>query len=259
MKKISIFNLILFAFLVSCSQSLPLVINSFSVDRELVTSIDSEIMLFWDVQSADSVTLSPDLGIQSEKGRKIVLQNTTIFTLTARTSSGTVSAQKTVTVKTPKSYELTVHLRSESGDFVGSGKNWDIVYNQENSTDIVSNVSQVIKNSPSFISISTFPKGFFPFINVAFSTHQLGISLPPGTYTNAERASFASLNHPGLDVGFDAKGCNEVAGSFSIEKIKFIHISPTRVRLDQLKASFIQNCETTGPPLHGEVLFNPIY
>jgi hypothetical protein len=259
MKKILIFHLILFAFLVSCSQNLPLAINSFGADKELVTSIDSEIVLFWDVQGADSVTLSPDLGIQGEKGRKIVLQNTTTFTLTARTSSGTVSAQKTVTVKTPKSYELTVHLQSESGDFVGSGKNWDIVYNQENSTNIISSVSRVIKNSPSFIIISTFSKSFFPFINVAFSTHQLGIPLSPGTYTNAERASFASLNHPGLDVGFDARGCNEVAGSFSIEKIKFINISPNRIRLDQLKASFIQNCEITGPPLYGEVLFSPIY
>jgi hypothetical protein len=59
-----------------------------------------------------------------------------------------------------------------------------------------------------------------------------------GAYTDAERASFRTLGHPGLDVSGDHRGCNMVSGSFVVQEISIVGGEVRRLR-----ASFDQHCE----------------
>src|SRR5437879_3414925 len=93
---------------------------------------------------------------------------------------------------------LTLH--SEPGDWVGSGQDWDITYS---GSDIgFAQVGRTLNNGdPAFLWF--FMNGDSAnFASLSFGTDQLGIKIQPGIYTNAERASFASPGHPGLDVSF---------------------------------------------------------
>lgn len=70
-----------------------------------------------------------------------------------------------------------------------------------------------------------------------------GQPLVPGTYPAAERASFRSAGHPGLDVWGDGRGCNTLTGSFTVAQISF----DAAGELSTLDAAWVQNCE--GGPL----------
>jgi hypothetical protein len=70
-----------------------------------------------------------------------------------------------------------------------------------------------------------------------------GQALVPGTYSGAERASFRSAGHPGLDVSGNGRGCNTLTGSFTVAQISF----DASGALATLDATWSQNCE--GGPL----------
>jgi hypothetical protein len=65
-------------------------------------------------------------------------------------------------------------------------------------------------------------------------------------YTDAERASFASPGHPGIDIGGDGRGCNTITGTFQVEDIQLIN-----TKLASFTATFEQHCEGGTPVLHG--------
>ena len=92
------------------------------------------------------------------------------------------------------------------------------------------------------------------FIHFWVATNQLGTNLVPGTYPNAERAPFASLGHPGLDVEMDGRGCNTLTGNFVIRDASF-GPAPSLL-LERLDMDFEQHCEGAAPALHGRFRYN---
>jgi hypothetical protein len=89
------------------------------------------------------------------------------------------------------------------------------------------------------------------FALLDFSTRGLGAPLTAGvTYTGAERAAFASLGHPGLDVSYGHRGCNTLRGSFTVNQLSF-----NGAALDTFGASFSQSCDN-GPVMDGTFYYN---
>lgn len=69
--------------------------------------------------------------------------------------------------------------------------------------------------------------------------------VPGRTYTDVQRASFATPPHPGLDVSGDGRGCNEVSGSFTV--IEYEKDAGTG-EVTRFAASFVQYCGPNGGP-----------
>jgi hypothetical protein len=76
-----------------------------------------------------------------------------------------------------------------------------------------------------------------------------GQPLVPGSYAGAERASFRTAGHPGLDVSGDGRGCNTLTGSFTVAQISF----DAAGELSTLDASWVQNCEGGPVAMTGRV------
>lgn len=71
------------------------------------------------------------------------------------------------------------------------------------------------------------------------------------TYTDAERAPFATFMKPGLDISGDGRGCNSLSGSFDIDEIAWdgdvlVHVL----------ARFEQHCEEGPAALRGCVKYD---
>ncbi len=80
----------------------------------------------------------------------------------------------------------------------------------------------------------------------------IGGQLHPGVYSDAQRATFRTGEHPGLDVSGPGRGCDQVFGSFVIRAIS----ATSDGAIDALDATFSQNCESaTAPPLQGVVKY----
>ncbi|MCZ4122151.1 hypothetical protein [Streptomyces sp. H39-S7] len=80
-----------------------------------------------------------------------------------------------------------------------------------------------------------------------------GDTLRPGVYRGAERAPFRTGRSPGLDVGGDGRGCNEVYGQFAVNQIA----TDASGAVTLLDASFTQNCEqASAPALTGTVKYH---
>lgn len=89
------------------------------------------------------------------------------------------------------------------------------------------------------------------FTMLDFSTRGLGVPLTAGvTYTNAERAPFASPGHPGLSISYGHRGCNTLRGSFTVNQLSF-----NAGALDTFGASFSQSCDS-GPMMDGTFYYN---
>ncbi len=82
-------------------------------------------------------------------------------------------------------------------------------------------------------------------------TAPAGEPLKVGDYEGAQRAAFAELGRPGIDISGEHRGCNEIAGRFTV---KDIALDP-RGRVARLWIVYQQNCEKTGPPLIGEIRY----
>jgi hypothetical protein len=88
-----------------------------------------------------------------------------------------------------------------------------------------------------------------------FSTAGLNKNLTPGFYDKAEKASFASAGHPGLDIGTSNSICSRVRGNFTILDATFDYSTspPTVV---SFAANFVQRCEGGIFALRGSVYYN---
>lgn len=82
-----------------------------------------------------------------------------------------------------------------------------------------------------------------------------GETLHPGVYRDAERAAFRTGRSPGLDVGGNGRGCNEVYGQFSVNQIG----TDDSGAVTLLDATFTQHCEQAGAPaLRGTVKYRAL-
>jgi hypothetical protein len=112
---------------------------------------------------------------------------------------------------------------------------------------------QVSNPAPDNISLWITPSGQNQGLwwDLTFSSHQLGKPLAEQVYTDAERAPFASPNHPGIDIEGDGRGCNTIGGKFQIEKINY-----SGNALVEFTASFEQHCEGGPNSLRGCVHYH---
>jgi len=88
------------------------------------------------------------------------------------------------------------------------------------------------------------------FFLLFFDTNKIPGNLVPGFYPDAQRSPFAQPGHPGLWLAWDHRGCNTIAGSYTISEAVFAPSGPQR-----FSAQFEQRCEVSGPPLHGTFQF----
>jgi hypothetical protein len=76
-----------------------------------------------------------------------------------------------------------------------------------------------------------------------------GRPLRPGVYENATRATFRQGASPGLDVGGEARGCNQVVGRFEVTDAVFDSEGTVR----RFVATFEQRCGPALPATRGEI------
>jgi hypothetical protein len=156
-------------------------------------------------------------------------------------------------------------LDSQPGDFVGGGKHSDVTYTPANtagaggifSAQILTGLD--VAGQPAFLRFAfSFPITVSPdeFSQLDFATNQLNIPIAPGTYLNAERASFASPGHPGLDVSFEHRGSNTLTGNFTINSLSFFTDSTNTLQISTLDVNFEQHSEGLPPALFGHFTYN---
>ena len=79
-----------------------------------------------------------------------------------------------------------------------------------------------------------------------------GQQLHTGSYANAQRAPFRTGTAPGLDVGGEGRGCNNLFGTFTISRL----VVDSQGNVQSFEATFEQHCEQpTAPALRGYVRF----
>lgn len=76
--------------------------------------------------------------------------------------------------------------------------------------------------------------------------------LGTGQFLSAMRFPFQEAGRPGLDFSGDGRGCNRIAGSFTVHEVEY-GIDGSVLRF---AADFEQRCEETEPPLFGEIRVN---
>lgn len=91
--------------------------------------------------------------------------------------------------------------------------------------------------------------------DLQFSTKFLSQPLGVDVYRTAERASFASPGHPGIDIGGDGRGCNTITGAFQVHSLTWASAPDGGTTLTDFLASFEQHCEGGTPALRGCVHF----
>jgi len=155
--------------------------------------------------------------------------------------------------------EAHLTLNGQPGNFILNGSA-DVTY-----TDFVygsnsAQISETLSNgSPTYLTFVLDQVGSPTnvFSTLEFSTAQLGVALTPGTYNDAERASFADPGHPGLDVTFQNRGSNTLTGSFTVNSLSFFH-DPTmgnELTIGYFSASFTQFSDGNPAALTGTLTY----
>lgn len=132
--------------------------------------------------------------------------------------------------------------RSPPGDYIGGGV--PLMFTSADGAVTLGNAYQ------GQLSVqANFVGGSFDTWSLAFAAPNGG-PLVAGTYLNAQRFPFQSAGLPGLSIDGAGRGCNTLAGSFTVLEIDQ-PLTPT-----QFGARFVQSCEEFMPPLRGTVLVN---
>lgn len=143
-----------------------------------------------------------------------------------------------------------LELWSQKGDYIGQGRHFDISYTPDNSDWFSASSEPDALGRPDYL---TFILGTVTgdddntFALLQFSTAKLRVPMQPGLYLGAQRAPFASWGHPGLDVSFQNRGCNELSGWFRVTEAGF-GVGGT---IESFGATFAQHCEGGTPSLFG--------
>jgi len=154
---------------------------------------------------------------------------------------------------------VTVSYESQPGDFVGQGQTFNFTYTPGSTDNFSVNTSQYIGGMPSYVSFVlgtvTGSNATNTFTTLDFSTAKLGIPLQAGTYAHAQRAAFADLGYPGLDVTFQNRGSNTLTGNFTINSVSFVPNASNVLVLNSLDVNFEQHSEGHTPALFGHVVY----
>jgi len=139
-------------------------------------------------------------------------------------------------------------FNSQPGDFIGQGQVRDIIYDTMQGQEIYVSPSFFLPSGePTMVDFELHP--FDPATNafLTFATRRLGIGLQPGFYPNAQRAGFEGAGRPGLDVGFQNRGCGTLTGNFTISEV----VLALDGSIERFAASFEQHCSGGSPALFG--------
>ena len=124
-----------------------------------------------------------------------------------------------------------VELKSDVGDYIGSGTNTTL-------NDPFKNI-EFSKKKISFEHSSGYRFEF-----VAPNNR----NLEPGIYAQAERAPFRGPFNPGMSVNSSGRGCNTISGEFYIYEYD---VANAKLAMD-----FIQFCDSVETKLAGEIRIN---
>lgn len=148
-------------------------------------------------------------------------------------------------------------LQSQPGDFIGQGQTEDLIYTPENSSFFFPEILTTLDvgGQPAFLRFIlgtvTGSDTTNTFSTLDFATNQLNLPIQPGTFNDAERASFATAGHPGLDVTFQNRGSNTLTGTFTINSVSFFTDSSNVQQIGLLDVNFEQHSEGATPALFG--------
>jgi hypothetical protein len=152
-----------------------------------------------------------------------------------------------------------LNLQSQAGDFVGQGQTVDLIYTPGNSDFFSAEILPVLNvgGQPAFLRFvmgtPTGPTNTFSILD--FATNQLNLAIQSGTFNNAERASFATAGHPGLDVEFQNRGSNTLTGTFTINSLSFFTDSSNMLQIGSFDVNFEQHSEGATPALFGHFVY----
>jgi len=140
----------------------------------------------------------------------------------------------------PSSY---FSMDSEVGDYIGQGQQW--LLNEPGAITIKESQYQQGATSIAYEDEETR----FELIIKAPNDDTLAI----GEYENATRLPFQDPAVPGMDFSGEARGCNELTGSFNILELSY----DAQGNIDNLSIDFTQFCEIpNGPKLTGQIRIN---
>jgi RTX calcium-binding nonapeptide repeat (4 copies) len=132
----------------------------------------------------------------------------------------------------------TVVMYSE-GDWVGAG----VPRLYVGGRDAVS-----VGGTPAYLTVHVEGGPYGDYFDLDFAAPP-GAELAEGVYTDAQRAPFRAWGRPGIDIGGDGRGCNQIAGHFEVKDIG----TDADGGVNRLWIVYTQYCEGGGPALFGEV------
>ncbi len=152
--------------------------------------------------------------------------------------------------------EARLTFTSDPGDFIGLGESVDITSHSPGELIISWVYSSLPSGAPDrlfFWSIPNTP--YYTAYTLTFSTRWLGVPIQTGSYPDAFRDAAGIAGHPGLDLGFAGRGCNQLSGNFTINQCDFFNPSPGVWKVAAFDATFEQHCEFANPALRGRFTY----
>jgi hypothetical protein len=129
-------------------------------------------------------------------------------------------------------------FNGDPGDYISGGRPHSY---STGAGDVLS-----VNSNEGYLSVSvTGHDGAWWSLDLAASSGQ---TLAVGTYLDAHRYPFQGSG-PGLDISGDGRGCNQLTGSFEIQKL----VSGPNGYVEALDATYEQHCEGGTDALRGEV------
>ncbi|WP_168219024.1 tandem-95 repeat protein [Limnoglobus roseus] len=140
--------------------------------------------------------------------------------------------------------QTSLTMVSETGDYIGQGR----TYNLSPATGTFT-----VSGTAAFVRIRYYnPAGTADWWDLYFRSQYDSVPLTPGTYLNAERASFRTVGKPGLDVSGQGRGSNTLTGQFTILQIE----TNAAGQITRFAADFEQHSEGWTSALRGSVRLN---
>ena len=136
------------------------------------------------------------------------------------------------------SADTIVHVTSETGDYVGQGR--EHTYTPDTHT------LTIRRNYDNGVTVSVNGANWWT-LNFAAPG---GVDLSPGVYEGATRFLLQSAAEPGLSVAGDGRGCYQLTGRFEVYEAVYDRSTGNVL---QFAADYEQHCEGGEPALVGQV------
>jgi hypothetical protein len=198
------------------------------------TQLDGPAVVLSNAGSATPSFVAPAVGLDGASLH---------FRLDVTEASGRASRDDVVVlVESASAPRTQVSFHGDAGDYITLGKSYS--YDTQNA------IINFSRNFGGGVSTSISGATWWNFDTAPPSGTVFGI----GTYLNAQRYPFQSVNQPGLSLSGDGRGCNTLTGNFTVHQAQFDSSGNPQT----LDISFEQHCEGGAPAAYGEVLLNAV-